>query len=227
MTIKKFCLTILSVLLSAILLTSCATKPVYYTEEQIKQYVSRVYGDSWEYDTSPSEHEYCFTNTEGLSFSVYATNIKPISIDGASASVYQKAVKDNYFEAIYQQKAEAIEALAAAYNVSFQPRFYRGEILLLLDSEDKAEDVAECIAELDHLLDYQCKYRKARLRFVQTMQKNITVALYVQPEDAGENWTYQYENCICEITLSTNAKKRLDKQKCKRRIDLNSEGELA
>lgn len=198
--------------------TACSTKPVYYSEKQVKHYVADVYGEDWELTETIEEHEYQFTNDSGLTFTVYADNERPISMDGASASIYVKVIRDNYFEAIYEQHRDEINALTEEQGFSIINQLRSGRMYLLINSTEDLEAAAKVITAIDALLGYQCNYRKTGLRLAKIMEKKITCVLTLKPEEfrssSGEYWYLNEKNHVCEIPFSNRDKKRLSEKKC-------------
>ena len=228
---KRFLLLLFTILFCAGL-TACSREPVYYTEDEIMQYVQDCYGksfrmtDSVRHEMTYGEQvrEYVFSDEGGFSFSVSTGSERHYLWKGLLEK-WTPTLMDSYIESRIAFCSEDINKLFEEYDIRASltvtgsdevlPGTYH-MISLYLNKPDQMKEASQLIAKLDRIVKLGCDRTEARIGSQKTSSKKVHIYLRPSrflPGDTKKNWRKSdnirfYE--ISSVALSTAARKRLD-----------------
>ena len=228
---KRFLLLLFTILI-CLGLTACSREPVYYTEEEIMQYVQDCYGknyrmtDSVRHEMTYGEQirEYIFTDEDGFSFSV-STGSEKHTVWGGLLTQWTPTLMDSYIESriafceedinkLFEESEIRAELTSEGDNRTVPGTTYM--LSLYLNKSDQMKEASQMIAKLDRIVKFVCDRTGAKIG----TQKNDTkkVHIYLRPDkylagDTRKNWRksanlYLYE--ISSIALTTATRQRLN-----------------
>lgn len=230
---KRF-LFLLFTILICLGLTACSREPVYYTEDEIMQYVQDCYGksyrmtDSFRHEMTYGEQvrEYVFSDESGFSFSV-STGSDRHFILGGLLEKWTPTLMDSYIESRIAFCREDINKLFEEYDIRASltstgsdevlPGTYY-MISVFLNKPDQMKEVSQLIAKLDRIVKLSCDRTEARIGSQKTCSKKVHIYLRPSrflPGDTKKNWRKSdnlrfYE--ISSVSLSTDRRHRLDNE---------------
>ena len=92
--------------------------PLKYSDQEVDEYVKSIYGDSWSLKRKkevPGEqggmNTYLYENKKEGTFSVFSVS-NTVEENGVSTGLNRKALYDNYFSTVIENKYEEMEKLA-------------------------------------------------------------------------------------------------------------------
>ena len=228
---KRFCLLLFTILI-CLGVTSCRRDPLYYTEDEIMQYVQDCYGnnfrmtDSVRHEMTYGEHiqEYIFSDEDGFSFSVCTgTMEKPVW--GGLLTDYSPTLMDSYVESRIGFCRDEIKALFREYDIRARLTVTGSDdpipgtmhmISLYLNSPDQMKEASRLISKLDRIVKLGSSRSRALIGTKKTDTKQVHI--YLRPDsflpgDTKKNWR-KSENLrfyeISSVALSTARRDRLD-----------------
>lgn len=230
---KRFLLLLFTILI-CLGLTACSREPVYYTEEEIMQYVQDCYGknyrmtDSVRHEMTYGEQirEYIFSDEDGFSFSV-STGSEKHPVWRGLLSEWTPTLMDSYIESRIAFCSEDISKLfeesdiRASLTTTGDNETVPGTIHMLslyLNKPDQMKEASQLIAKLDRIVKLVCDRTGANIGTQKTDTKKVHI--YLRPDrflagDTKKNWRksanlYLYE--ISSVALSTATRQRLDEE---------------
>lgn len=148
--------------------------PVKFSDQEIDAYVKSIYGDSWslkrkkEVDGEQGGmNTYLYESGEG-SFSVFSVS-DALQEEGVSSGLNRRALYDNYFSTVIENRMEEIEKLAKETHDDYGPElsvevtgepsgaFGAGyDFHLYLENTRQLSAAATLLEEMDRLLSFSC-----------------------------------------------------------------------
>ena len=149
--------------------------PLKYSDQEVDEYVKSIYGDSWSLKRKkevPGEqggmNTYLYENKKEGTFSVFSVS-NTVEENGVSTGLNRKALYDNYFSTVIENKYEEIEKLAkeAHHNngpelvveVTGEPSGAFGgqySFHLYMENAGQLSTAAALLEKLDQLLSFSC-----------------------------------------------------------------------
>lgn len=236
---KRFCL-FLFLILICLGLAGCSREPVYYTEDEIMQYVQDCYGKNYRmtgsnrHELTYGEHmqEYIFSDGEGFSFSV-TTGTMERPVLGGLFSDYSPTLTDSYVESRIAFCEEEIKSLFEEFDLRARlTKTGRDDpipgtlhmISLYLNKPEQIREASRLIAKLDRIVKLSADRSRAGIGTKKTDSKQVHI--YLRPDhflagDTKKNWR-KSENLrfyeISSIALSTARRSRLDEEDVQEQI---------
>ena len=207
----------------AILYTIGPREPVYYSEAQVLQYVSDVFGDkcklidkkAYPDDTEEknTKYEYIFSDSLGRSFSVYSYTYHTL-YNHEPTEVYERGLSDNYIYSIFTQNTDKIDSTCNDHEIKYD--FYEEiynipGINLYLDHYSQLEETAKLITEIDEILSFEYDYHNAQLGYFSNYY--LQVFINIKNDNSSEY------NRLFSVEISNNEEYRLKVQETYRDIE--------
>lgn len=173
--------------------------PIKYSDAEIDAYVKSNYGDSWtllrKKEISGEQggmNAYLYEKKGDKSFSVFST-VVPLEQNGEYTGRTRKAVYDNYYSTVIENRLEEIEDLAKEAQRDKGPELdieetgessgaFGAQYVFRLYLEDSSQfgEAASLISEIDELLSFSCKEGKSP--WVGMRAKPPCVHVYLKPD---------------------------------------------
>lgn len=210
-------------LLTCFSLAGCSTEPVYYSEEDIRDYVRSVYGSdyrlaqrsSYEDDSEEGNlvYVYQFENSDGMSFSV-STYSYHIGIDATTTAFYSKGIMDDYAKRRLEFKEEEVREVLERYPFAWSFSEISTGIDFGVEDYRQLPQAAELIAEVDRVMDMEGDYTDAIYS-----GNDVWMYLYLKPtpgmEYQGEEdqpWRGNYRYRLMAVALTRSSTEELLKE---------------
>lgn len=210
---KAGCIILMLTLLSGIIFSGCSLEPMYYSEEEVLQYVFDVYGVGWKFtdkemyldstDDRNKVYKYTFTDAQGMSFSVEAYTYR-ISIDASTTMFYDKGIRDDYLDQKLEFNRKNIEKVLSASGFDWEIKKDYVDMQIYLDNYRQTEKAAEVLAEIDRILNLKCNFEKWPVK-----ENHLTVQISLKPDSGEEDWKGDYDYRITQVDFSNSESERL------------------
>lgn len=191
-------------------MSACSSKPVYYSKQEVKQYVSENFGTDYKLveeksypdDTDEQNlmYEYVFRNAD-TTFSVFSYTYHP-NFDATESIFYGKKISDNYIGSVIQAKLPQIQQICDS--ASFETEIVDGHFVdFHLDTYEQIPEAAQLLCQIDQLLAFVYDYT-----YPQKGSASWSISLYLEPSKPAE--VRDSSLLFGKITMSSSRSDRLN-----------------
>ena len=188
MTNRKNVFCIVLAIIMMLLVSACSSEPVYYSKQEVKQYVSENFGadyklieeKSYPDDTDEQNlmYEYVFSNKD-TTFSVFTSTYHP-NFDATTSIFYSKVISDNYIDSVVQAKLPQIQKIceSASFNTEISENNY---VYFHLDNYKQIPEAAELLCQIDEALAFSYDYT-----YPHRNVSSWSISLYLEPNEPAK-----------------------------------------
>ena len=148
------------------IITSCSSRPTYYSKSEIKSFVKEKFGTEYKLnkvekseDSTPEKntlYEYIFKNNEGFEFSIYSSTTHS-TFDATELKTYEKKLETNYLTAMIDYKSNELNSIINTLSFNANVNSKNENIDLYLTNFNQLEEATDTIIKIDELFSFNYK----------------------------------------------------------------------
>ena len=167
---------VLLFMMCSLFITSCSTKPTFYSRKDITHYVENVYGKEFKL-VKEENHSFTFQNKDGFSFTATAYS-QNATFDASETIFYQKNFYTDYTEQVAQFHKDEIQELLKKYDFKLDDidnSYYQ----IYVKDTSQLQQLANFLSELDHILSYRFNNNNIPKNMSRYRAKALTICIYM------------------------------------------------